>query len=549
MLPGSTRPRDSADEQAGGNCAAGVNVIEDRDIVGDAIGSPAAALFCVVVLAVVWAAGAHAAEPLPDPVAAEMLPAAAVIPPAPDARAAPACIDPYRADTYDGMMPDRAAATIGVASCATGSCHGGPRAGNHDLQSFAATIWSEDDRHAHAYEVLHSERSRRMARLLGIGPAHRAQQCLACHSMQDVSPQPLPQAVLADGVGCASCHGDSARWQQLHTLASWKTLSPEAREAVGYRDLATPAARARTCVRCHVGDERHEVDHDLIAAGHPRLFFEFAAYQRLEPRHWSPRDKAESAADFTERSWAAGQATALEAVGRLLAIRVERAAAAAAAGERQHWPEFAEFDCYSCHRTLGPDSGTALRDPPLRSPHPGQPSWQPWYAAAARLTRAELEGPAVTPGTAAATLERQAGDLRRLLAVDWPRADEERLRRVLLEARGLAESARRVAAEIDSRPAVVLDGSPATLDAVIAADPPEWRTWDAAVQSYLALEAARAGGPARLGVWRSCSLPAARGEPGQSLDRLRESLRFPPDQDSPGPFDPRDFHRARREVP
>ena len=23
----------------------------------------------------------------------------------------------------------------------------------------------------------------------------------------------------------------------------------------------------------------------------------------------------------------------------------------------------------------------------------------------------------------------------------------------------------------------------------------------------------------------------------------------PPDQDSPGPFDPRDFHRARREVP
>lgn len=534
----------------------GVNVAENGDTIGGATVSPVMLLRCAVVLAAAWACGARAAEPLPDPVAIETLPPSAVVAPAaPDVLAAPACIDPYRADTYDGMLPDRAAATIGVASCATGSCHGGPRAGTRDVQSFAATIWSEDDRHARAYEVLHSERSRRMARLLGIGPPHRAQQCLACHSMQDVSPHPLPQAVLADGVGCASCHGDSARWQQLHTLASWKTLSPEAREALGYRDLATPAARARTCVRCHVGDERHEVDHDLIAAGHPRLFFEFAAYQRLEPRHWSPHDKAESTADFTERSWAAGQATALEAVGRLLATRAERAAAAAAAGERQRWPEFAEFDCYSCHRTLGPDSGTALREPPLRNPQPGQPSWQPWYMAAARLVRAELDGPAVgaapvaSAGTAAAAVERHAVDIRRLLAADWARADEERLRRVLFEARGLAESARQVAVDVDSRPTVALDRAPATLDALSAADPSEWRTWDAAVQSYLALEASRAGGPASLGVWRSCSLPAARGEPRQSLDRLRDSLRFPPDQDSPGSFDPRDFHRVRREVP
>jgi hypothetical protein len=120
---------------------------------------------------------------------------------------------------------------------------------------------------------------------------------------------------------------------------------------------------------------------------------------------------------------------------------------------------------------------------------------------------------------------------------------------VLFEARGLAESARQVAAAVESRPTVALDRAPATLDALSAADPSEWRTWDAAVQSYLALEASRAGGPASLGVWRSCSLPATRGEPRQSLDRLRDSLRFPPDQDSPGPFDPRDFHRVRREVP
>ena len=495
-----------------------------------------------------------AAEPLPDPNPAEPLPPPAMprAGPADVDLPLPACfIDPNRAGSYDGMKPDRAVAAVGVSSCATGSCHGGPRAGNHGVQSFAATIWSEDDRHSRAYEVLHSARSKRMARLLGIGEPHRAHQCLACHSMQDVSPQPLPQAVLVDGVGCASCHGDSTHWQQLHVLAAWKTLSPEARESLGYRDLATPAARVRTCVRCHVGDERHEVNHDLIAAGHPRLFFEFAAYQRLEPRHWSPRDKAESAADFTERSWAVGQAAALEAVGRLLAVRTERALAAGVAGDRIRWPEFAEFDCYSCHRTLGADGGTASLEPPLRSPQPGQPSWQPWYASAARLLRAALEGPTVTPGTPATELERHAADLRRLFATDWAEADRERLARVLLEARGLQESARLVVTAVGTRHVIALDGSTGTLDALVAADPHEWRTWDAAVQSYLAMEATRRGGPAEPGVWRYSSYRT--GVPGSdtrwSLDRLRESLRFPPDVDSPGPFDPQRFQGSRREVP
>ena len=152
-------------------------------------------------------------------------------------------------------------------------------------------------------------------------------------------------------------------------------------------------------------------------------------------------------------------------------------------------------------------------------------------------------------GALGADLTYSFQPFRRLLATDWARADEERLHRVLLEARGLAAAARRLADDIESRPTIALDRSPATLDAVVAADPSEWRTWDATVQAYLATEASRAGGPASLGVWRRCSLPAAPGEPRQSLDHLRESLRFPPDQDSPGPFDPRDFHRARREVP
>lgn len=74
--------------------------------------------------------------------------------------------------------------------------------------------------------------------------------------------------------------------------------------------------RVRNCVTCHIGDSEHEVNHDLIAAGHPHLLFEFAAYQR---------QKAEAMADFTQRSWAVGQTVSLEAVAELLATRVERA--------------------------------------------------------------------------------------------------------------------------------------------------------------------------------------------------------------------------------
>jgi len=454
---------------------------------------------------------------------------------------------------YAGMVPDRAVAAVGVASCATVSCHGGPLAGNHDVQSFAATIWAGDDPHARAYEVLHSDRSQRMARLLGIGPPHRAEQCLACHSVQDTARERLPQEVLADGVGCASCHGDSTHWQQVHMLPEWKTLSHESRAALGYRDLSTPLARVQTCVPCHVGDATQEVNHDLIAAGHPRLFFEFAAYQRLEPRHWSPQGKAEATPDFTARSWSVGQAATLAAVADLLAVRAERAQAAVGSGHAQRWPEFAEFDCYSCHRTLGPDTNAASREPALRRPRPGQPSWQPWQVAGARLLRAGLDGATPVVGTSATNLARSAVDIQTLLDTQWAAADRERLDRVLMEARGLAVAARRSAAEINDRPRIAIDASHATLDAITAADPADWQTWDAAVQTYLAMEAGRQGGPATIGLWRSRgqrpAVAVSTSASRRSLDELRASLRFPPAADTPGPFDPRSFQQARRAVP
>jgi hypothetical protein len=481
-----------------------------------------------VVLATVFATG----EPLPAP----------GVVPLPDTADLAA---PPGHGSYAGMQPDPLAAAVGVSSCATVSCHGGPKAGNHDVQTFAFTIWMNDDPHARAYETLHSPRSKRMAQLLRIGEAHRAAECLACHSMQHVSRPTLPPEVLADGVGCSSCHGESSRWQQLHHLPEWKQLSAPQREALGYRDLGSVAGRAATCIPCHVGNGSQQVNHDLIAAGHPRLSFEFAAYQRLWPRHWSPTAKLESRPDFTERSWAVGQATTLAAVAELLAVRTQQAAAEMAAGRPHRWPEFSEFDCYACHKSLGPSSYAAAHTGGFRNPFPGQPSWQPWYVSAGRLLDAAA-APTAVPGTRSVGMS--AVDVRRVLEADWSVADRARLERVLLEARGLQRAAWQAARDLETRERVVLHLSQPKLDALVANVPPEWRFWDAAVQTLLAMEAAE-GGPARLGVHRETQVLGPAGDTRRALDELRESLRFPPGADTPEGFNPVRFNRDRVAVP
>jgi hypothetical protein len=453
--------------------------------------------------------------------------------------------------TYAGMVPDAAATALGASSCGTTACHGGPQAGNRDVLSFAFTIWAKDDPHAGAYETLHQPRSQRMANLLGIGPAHRAAVCLACHSMQAEARQPLPREVLADGVACGSCHGDATLWRDAHTLPSWKTLSVEERGALGYRDLADVSARVRNCVPCHVGDESREVDHDLIAAGHPRLAFEFSAYQRLWARHWSPSRTVESRADFGARAWAVGQAETARAVAALLAVRAERTARAAeerrsAPGDpAADWPEFAEFDCYACHRSLGPRSFVGGRAEEWRNPVPGSPAWQPWQTSGAWLTSGGTDG--MAPDFAA--VERAIDTLKSVLAARWDAADPQRMATLATEARALEAAAATAAAALESRDRIELSVSPERIDGLVTARPPEWRTWDSAVQRVLALEAALAAGPAPLGTWPTGTLSTVPSETREALDALRDGLRFPAGRDGPLGFDPVRFRDLGREVP
>src|SRR5258707_1231750 len=102
------------------------------------------------------------------------------------------------------------------------------------------------------------------------------------------------------------------KWRMAHYLPDWKQKTPQEKERLGMRPTKDLVARAKLCAECHVGTAEREVNHDLIAAGHPRLNFEFAAYLANMPAHW--REEGENARlDFGARACAVGQLVSAQA--------------------------------------------------------------------------------------------------------------------------------------------------------------------------------------------------------------------------------------------
>jgi hypothetical protein len=93
--------------------------------------------------------------------------------------------------------------------------------------------------------------------------------------------------------------------------------------------------------------ELQTVDHDLIAAGHPRLSFEFHSYFQSLPPHWDRRaDEQRPAGAFHYRSWLAGQRAQAEQLTVMVANH-ERDA-------KDGSLDFALLDCFACHHQLAP---------------------------------------------------------------------------------------------------------------------------------------------------------------------------------------------------
>jgi hypothetical protein len=268
---------------------------------------------------------------------------------------------------------------IGLASCVNSGCHGStqPLNATRILQNEYYT-WLNSDRHAAAYNVLFNDRSARIAKNMRLRKkAYEESACLDCHSTNVPARLVSGHIDPEDGVQCEACHGPASGWRDEHTQPGWTHAQSVALGMIDQRDVPV---RAHICGRCHIGSDTRDVDHELIASGHPQLGFELDNYSETMPAHWNPNDT------HGVRAWATGQAMALRDSLSNLARH--------ARGEK--WPEFSDMSCYNCHHSLKTSGWRQERGWPGRA---GLPAWSPKQWAVFRVlagrvspeTRAQLD--------------------------------------------------------------------------------------------------------------------------------------------------------------
>jgi Cytochrome c554 and c-prime len=261
---------------------------------------------------------------------------------------------------------ERPARYTGPGSCASTTCHGSvtPRSENRVLQN-EYSIWIVNDKHSRAYALLKGAVGERMAAILGAGKAESAPKCLACHALDVPAAQRTRTFDLSEGVSCENCHGPAAAWLGSHTERDWtyqKSL------AAGMYDTRNLTKRSEKCLSCHLGSEEKSVDHEMIAAGHPDLYFELDSFSAVMPRHWrEPGEPENSDRWYDVRELTTGQGVQLKQSLLRLASRTRDRA----------WPEYSELQCYGCHHNLtAPEnSWRQARGYPER--RPGDPLWNP----------------------------------------------------------------------------------------------------------------------------------------------------------------------------
>jgi hypothetical protein len=265
---------------------------------------------------------------------------------------------------------------LGVGSCASMACHGanGPKGSKGSEYSTFIAV----DPHARAYQTLYKPESKGMHTKLAqafpglarFKDAAHNPVCLDCHGMGGREPERFQ----ADGAGCERCHGPAATWVSTHYLDEFRPRLDRC-----FNDLRNdPVVRPYVCTKCHVGDADQEVNHVLIAAGHPRLRFEYGAYYAnysTTYRHWVDLGEKDVEPTFGARSWVLGQLVSARAALELLVSR------AGDEKKRSNWPEFAEYDCTACHHDLSSPSQRQKRSLRLAGPghRAGDLPWGTWY--------------------------------------------------------------------------------------------------------------------------------------------------------------------------
>ena len=377
---------------------------------------------------------------------------------------------------------------VGSASCATAACHGG--LSGHKFVGSEFPIWSARDPHSRAYSVLRNDLSRQMAEQLKLPkPAHESAVCLNCHSpatSADSKQSSISGRKPFDGVDCEQCHGPAERWLTEHVRTDWKTRSADDKRRRGYRDLTDVLTRANTCADCHVGAPGRDVNHELIAAGHPRLFFELSTFHANWPKHWPAESDAkrhpvaESATGgsiFEAKLWAVGQVVTAQRSLELLVQRAELAQQQPA-----KWPELAEWNCFACHHDLQTSSWWQSKDGTQRPRVSFR--WNSWPSAMLDSLARPNAGPALPIPSPSLT------KLQRHFASPLPPAEL-----IAVEAATAAKSLRLVAEQLNHADAARDVLSPKSLTALrlalVTDEGPQLvsRDWDSATQLFLSLNA------------------------------------------------------------
>lgn len=235
----------------------------------------------------------------------------------------------------------------GVASCATSACHGktAPVEGrNVWLNEYH--LWSTEDHHSRAYQTLKNDLSKAIAKRLNLPNAHTAKVCLDCHTDNIPVEKRGAKFQISDGVGCEACHGGSEKWLKTHTEPD---ATHERNIAQGLYPTESAYSRAALCLSCHMGTSEKFADHQMMAAGHPRLTYELDTFTANQPGHYNID------ADYTARKgkfepgymWMVGQ---IESAKRLLELIDQH-------GTRLSSKSLAIYDCHSCHRPMKPRRG------------------------------------------------------------------------------------------------------------------------------------------------------------------------------------------------
>lgn len=239
---------------------------------------------------------------------------------------------------------------LGSAACGQSTCHSATKPWpNSAVTQREYVVWKENDPHAQAYRTLTSKKANSIARQLGYKSATSAKLCLDCHSLNIAAARREETFDQTEGVTCEACHGPSSEWLGVHQagLYFYQRNVDE-----GMYPTTDPRKRAELCLSCHMGTKEKFVDHRMFVAGHPRLPFELGFYTWFAqgtPGKPSGYSHFKVDDDYLQRKpwpfgvkvWAIGQAIQMK---KLMELMTDPKI-----GQEGLFPEFAFFQCDSCH--------------------------------------------------------------------------------------------------------------------------------------------------------------------------------------------------------